>query len=289
MQEIIYFLPGQGAEIPSLGKKLLEKYPDSLNLLKTTEEIWGIPLKEIILNEKEDIFDIKFSQPILCWYSYSLGIALKNKYKIKLLVPYSLGVFPSIALSEILPFEDVIKILKFNYDKVQEYDLKGKLLYISGYHIKDAKANLENIYFSSINHPQSYTIGGTDENIKIAYDYLKDKAFSLKILPSPWPIHTPILKKITEELKENDFLWQNLKDGKTKILSPVDIRIINKKEEGKFLLSSVISKTMFFNSVCKKLIKEEIPFIDGSENGFFKKIFKLHTRNIKIVEGIYEI
>lgn len=289
MQEIIYFLPGQGAETPSLGKKLFEKFPLSFNLLNLTEKIWGFDLREIILNGSDNIYDIIYCQPILCWYGYSLGLALKEKYKIKILVPYSLGVFPSIALAEILPFEDIIKILKFNFDLVNKLDLSGKLLYVSGYPIEEAKKNLKGIYFSSINHPLSYTIGGKEEEIKEAYNFLKEKAFSLKILPSPWPIHTKILKEVSEELKKEEYLWKNLKDPTIPILSPIDISLVDNKDKGKFLLSSVISKPMFFNSICKKLKNEKIKFIEASESGFFQKIFKLHNRDIKIFEGIGEI
>lgn len=289
MQEIIYFLPGQGAETPGLGKKLLEKFPPSLEILKETEEIWGFSLKEVILEEREEIFEIKYSQPVLCWYSYSLGFALKEKYKIKLLVPYSLGVFPSIALSEILPYKDVIKILKFNYDLVEKLNLKGNLLYVSGYPIKEAKKNLKGIYFSSINHPLSYTLGGEPDKIKNAMEFLKDKAFSLKILPSPWAIHTPLLKEITEKLNKKEELWENLKDGSLPIFSPINLKIIQKKEEGKYLLSWVISKTMFFSHIIKKLEGEKEPFVEASESAFFQKIFKINNRNFKFLRGIDEI
>lgn len=289
MQEIIYLLPGQGAETPGLGKKLLKIYPPSIKFLEETEEIWGLNLKDIILKEKEEIFEIRYCQPILCWYAYSLGIALEEKFKIKILIPYSLGVFPAIGLSEILPFRDVVKILKFNYDLVNSLNLKGNLLYVSGYPIKEAKKNLKNIYFSSINHPLSFTLGGNPENIRESFEYLKDKAFSLKILPSPWAIHTPLLEKISEQLNKNNGLWENLKDGKIPIFSPLNLQVIQKKEEGKVLLSSVISRTMFFNSVVKKIINEKIPFIEASESGFFQKIFKIHNRNIKILRGIDEI
>lgn len=289
MQKIIYFLSGQGAETIGLGKKIIEKFPESLKILKKTEEIWGEKLEEVITNKREDIFDIKYSQPILCWYNYSIGLALKNKYEIKLLVPYSLGVFPAVALSEILPYEDVLKILKFNYDKVLELNLKGKLLYVSGYHIKEAKQNLKNIYFSSINHPLSYTIGGKEGDINKADEFLKDKAFSLKILPSLWAIHTPLLKEVSLLLKKNEKLWKNLKNGKIPIFNPLNLRIINKKEEGKSLLKFVISKTMFFNSICKRLKNENEIFIEGSESHFFQKIFKLHSKKIKVFEGINEI
>lgn len=289
MQKIIYFLSGQGAETIGLGKKLIEKFPESIKILRKTEEIWEEKLEEVIIAEREDIFDIKYSQPILCWYNYSIGLALKKKYEIKLQVPYSLGAFPSIALSEIIPYEDVLKILKFNYNKVLELNLKGKLLYVSGYHIKEAKQNLKNIYFSSINHPLSYTIGGKEEDIKEAYKFLKNKAFSLKILTSPWAIHTPLLKEVSISLKKNENLWKNLKDGKIPIFNPLNLKIINSKEEGKALLSFVISKTMFFNSVCKRLKNEKEIFIEGSESHFFQKIFKLHFKKIKVLEGINEI
>ncbi len=289
MLEINYLLPGQGSEIPGLGKKLLKKYKNSEKLLNLTEEIWGIPLKDIILNEREEIIEIKFSQPILCWYSYSLAFALREKFEIKLLIPYSIGVFPAIALSDILPYEDVLKILKFNFEKVRELNLNGKLLYVSGYPLKEAKKNLNNIYFSSINHINSYTIGGREEEIYKALEFLKDKAFSLKILSSPWAIHTPLLKEISSILEKEENLWKNLKDGSLGIFSPIDLRIIKKAEEGKFLLSNIISKTMFFNSICKRLEKDSGTFIEASEEGFFQKIFKLHNRSFKILKGINEI
>lgn len=289
MQKIIYFLSGQGAETIGLGKKLLEKFPESLNILKKTEEIWEEKLEEVITNENNEIFDIKYSQPILCWYNYSLGLALKKKYEIKLQVPYSLGAFPAIALSEILPYENILKILKFNYNKVLELNLKGKLLYVSGYHIKEAKKNLKNIYFSSINHTLSYTIGGKEDDINKAYEFLKDKAFSLKMLPSAWAIHTPLLKEISLLLGKNERLWRNLKDGIIPIFNPLNLRIIINKEDGKSLLKFVISKTMFFNSVCKRLKNKNEIFIEGSESHFFQKIFKLHSRKINVLEGINEI
>lgn len=289
MQKIIYFLSGQGAETIGLGKKLIEKFPESLKILKKTEEIWEEKLEEVIINESNDIFDIKYSQPILCWYNYSIGLALKNKFEIKLLVPFSLGAFPSIALSGILSYEDVVKVLKFNYDKVLELNIKGKLLYVSGYHIKEAKQNLKNIYFSSINHPLSYTIGGKEGDINKAYEFLKDKAFALKFLPSLWAIHTPLLKEISFLLGKNEEFWKNLKDGEIPIFSPLNLKIIKSEEEGKALLKFVISKTMFFNSICKRIKKDSEIFIEGSESHFFQKIFKLHSKKIRVLEGINEI
>lgn len=289
MQEIIFFLPGQGAETPGLGKNLLKKFPPSLEILKETEEIWGLSLKEVIFEERKEIFEIKYAQPVLCWYSYSLGLALKEKYKIKLLVPYSLGVFPSIALSSILPYRDVIKILKFNYEKVLELNLEGNLLYVSGYPIEEAKKNLKDVYFSSINHKLSYTLGGNPDKIKVASEFLKDKAFSIKVLPSPWPIHTPLLSEVSKLLNKEEKLWVNLKDGLIPIFSPINLKIIKRKEEGKAILSGVISRTMFFNSIIKKIEKEDLLFLEASESGFFQKIFKIHNRNIKVLRAIDEI
>lgn len=274
-------VPGQMAETVGMGRRLLEAFPSASELLARTEEIWGAPLKRILLEGPEErLHDGTFSQPLLTWYACALTDALRERGSVPAAVAgYSVGVFAGLAVAGALPFEDALGILKFNHEHILKAGHRGAMLAIGGMPLEAGEEYaIENgaVAVGVVNGPHSWTLTGTPEGIIQAEMDLRPSALQMFRLPSVWAIHSPLLGFVSRAAGENKTLWAHMRGPAIPFLSPFSGEPAASADEAAAILGGIISRPMRWDRVVDGLLVRGCALAEASESGFLGKLLKFH-------------
>lgn len=274
-------VPGQMAETVGMGRALLEAFPSASELLARTEEIWGAPLKRVLLEGPEpQLHDGDNSQPLLTWYACALAGALRERGLVPMAVAgYSVGVFAGLAIAGALPFGDALGILKFNREHIMEAGHRGAMLAVGGMPLEagtDYAADNSAVTVGVVNGPHSWTLTGTPEGIVRAEMDLRPRALQMFRLPSAWAIHSPLLEFVSRAAGEDKTLWVNMRDPSLPFLSPFSGEPAATAAEAADILGSIISRPMRWDRVVDGLLARGCALAEASESGFLGKLLKFH-------------
>jgi len=197
-------------------------------------------------------------------YVYSSIISKVLKHHVKLspyCAGYSMGLYSALFHSEAISFQDGILLIQKAFELINN-DLK-KLKYgmasVVGLDINDVDKILKKfekkVLVANINNKTSFVISGVSEYIKKAVElFKKEGALSVKELPISTPYHTQFVTSATKN-KFKDFIKKiKIKKPIFKIVSCLDQRIINSKEEISLELVNNLSKKQDWHSTMIKLI-----------------------------------
>jgi len=274
-------VPGQMAETVGMGRALLDNFPSADNLLVRTEEVWGAPLRRILLEGPEErLHDGGFSQPLLTWYACALAGALRERGLAPCAVAgYSVGVFAGLAVAGALPFEDALAILRFNRERIESEGHRGAMLAVGGMPLiggEEYAADNGAVTVGVVNGDHSWTLTGTPEGIVRAEMDLRPRALQMARLSSAWAIHSPLLEFVSRASFEAEELWKNLGAPQTPFLSPFTGEPVGLGDEAAQILGGIISRTMRWDRVVDGLLVRGCALAEASESDFLRKLLKFH-------------
>ena len=269
------------AETVGMGCRLLDEFPSASELLARTEEVWGAPLKGVLLEGPEErLHDGEISQPLLTWYACALAGALRERGLVPAAVAgYSVGVFAGLSIAGALPFEDALALLRFNRNAVAQTGHRGAMLAVGGLPLEAGEAysaDSDGVSVGVVNGPHSWTLTGTPEGIIRAEMDLRPRALQMFRLPSDWAIHSPLLEFVTRAAMEQEALWVNLRDPSVPFINPFSGGGAGSADEAADILSGIISRPMRWDRVVDGLLSGGGSLAEASEGGFLKKLLKFH-------------
>ena len=143
--------PGQGSQIPGMGKEIFEKFSLVKNLFSEADRVLGFPLSKIILDgPKEDLDLTVNTQPAVFLISYSIfQIATKefnvNLNDAKYFAGHSLGEYSALSSAGYLDFAKTIKLLRIRGDAMQNSLPRGQggMLAILGSNVNEIEKILK--------------------------------------------------------------------------------------------------------------------------------------------------
>jgi myxalamid-type polyketide synthase MxaE and MxaD len=291
IKEFTYLIPGQMSESPGMGRLLLERHPEALQLLKVTEGVWGLDLERIVASgTEEEIHRDGVSQPLITWYAYALYQALAARgFEARAVTGYSVGAFPGLAIAGALPFEQAQRILKANYDLVLPSGHRGAMLAVGGLPLAKGRRLLrgrEGLAVGVVNSDISWTLTGTPEGIAAAERDLEGRAFQMYRLPVDWAIHSPLLDFVTEAILKNQGLWRGVKKPALPFFSPFTGRTVRTPAAARAILAGIISRCMRWDRLADAAVGTGLPLVEASESRFLQKLFKFHPARPKAMPGI---
>ena len=109
-----FLFPGQGAQYVGMGKEIYNEYEEAKKIYDKAEEISEMPIKKICFEgPEEELNRTENTQMAIFVTSLAMLEVLKNKgIQAKIAVGLSLGEYTALVYSEILGFEDGIKLIK---------------------------------------------------------------------------------------------------------------------------------------------------------------------------------
>ena len=219
MSKIAFIFPGQGAQLPGMGKDFYEGSQISRELFDKGSEISGIDLKKICFEENEllnrtDYTQIAMTAACIAMAKEVMHLGIKPDMTAGL----SLGEYPAIVCAGGMSFEDALKTVFVRGRLMHEATLDGSgvmaaILGLTGDQVKEVTDQIEGIYVANYNCPGQVVISGRKEAMDQACEELK-KAGAKRTMPLnvSGPFHSPYMDtaaaKLEEQLKK--VTWKNL-------------------------------------------------------------------------------
>ena len=284
--------PGQGSQIVGMGKDLLKKYESVKTLFSQADDVLNFSISNLILNGPKEKLDLtENTQPAIFLISYSIFNVIKNEHGINLnhakyFAGHSLGEYSAIAASEVLSFNDTIKILKIRGNAMQSAVPKGVggMLAILGSEIETLEEiiKIHDCEIANDNSKGQIVVSGkVDELNKLNLD-LKKKNIKSLMLPVSAPFHCKLMSSATDVLKrEIDKI--EFKKSKNELISNVTAKEVSQPEEIKSLLIKQIESRVRWRESVNYMISKGInQFIEIGPGKVLSGLIKRIDKNVKI-------
>ena len=210
---MVLFFPGQGSQFVGMGKELTEKYSLAQDIYKQANDILGFDIQKLSFEGPEvDLTNTKNAQPAILTYQYILMSLLKEKNIVPTaLAGHSLGEFSALLASEMLNFEDTLKLVQKRGQLMADADpdQKGGMAVVLG--LDDAtviticKEVSDTHYVEPVNFntPGQVVISGLKEGITLASEKLS-AAGAKRVLPLAvsGAFHSKLMEKASESFGE---------------------------------------------------------------------------------------
>ena len=118
MKALIF--PGQAAQFEGMGKKLVDSFPNTNNILEESNDILGFDIRKIMFDGSED--DLKrtdVTQPAVFIHSY-MTLQSRESEEFEAVAGHSLGEFTALVAAGVISFEDGLNLVKKRSSLMQE-------------------------------------------------------------------------------------------------------------------------------------------------------------------------
>lgn len=182
MGKIAFIFPGQGAQIPFMGKDFYENYPVCRDIFDEAEKALNIDFKNLIFNEDTRLNDTKYTQPSMVLVSIMMMEALKSHGILPdITCGLSLGEYSALNASGYLEFMDTMKLIKLRGDLMSKCGEKHKGAMAALIGLKDEKLQelIEEgkkhgiISVANYNCPGQVVVTGGEEAVQWAVDNIR--------------------------------------------------------------------------------------------------------------------
>jgi [acyl-carrier-protein] S-malonyltransferase len=295
MNKTAFIFPGQGAQYVGMGKDFYDNFQIARETFETASEVLNLDLKKMCFEGPENqLMLTENTQPAILTVSTAILNVLKKEFDLScdLTAGLSLGEYTALVNSEIISFEEAVKVVKnrgkFMQNAVPEG--KGKMAALIGGNRIDVERLCYDhkqygiIQPANFNCPGQIVIGGEvapiEKAVKNASDYNIKRAIEL---PVSAPFHTEMLKPAAEKLsKELEKI--TVRTGLYPVISNVTGEVYDGNSNIKdYLVKQVYSSVLWEDSINAMISQGVDTFIEigpgKSLSGFVKKI----NRNLNIL------
>jgi [acyl-carrier-protein] S-malonyltransferase len=287
-----FIFPGQGSQFVGMGKKILKECNLAKDYYLQANEILGFDLLEISLYDKENkLNETKYTQPAIFINSIIKDKILKyNNYIPQAVSGHSLGEYSALVSSEVLSFEDALKIIKIRSEEMQKSgnENEGGMLAVLGAteeQINELCDSTDMLVPANYNSNEQIVLSGTkksiNETIKTAKKMGLRKIFPLK---TSGAFHSPLMKNarnsLSKVIKSTDF-----KDAKMPIYQNTYPFPEKKGENIKSNLLKQLESPVYWTDIIKNMVKENHNhFIEVGPGNILSKLVKRIARNSEIID-----
>ena len=220
MGKIVFMFPGQGAQYVGMGKDFYDSFACSKEIFDKANEVLDIDVKKLCFEENEDINITEYTQAAMVTASVAILKKIEEMgLKPDLTAGLSLGEYCALVASDVMSFEDAVKVVRQRGILMQDTVPAGEgamsaVLGMKKEAIEAVLPDVEGIVtIANYNCPGQIVISGESKAVAEAGEALKE-AGAKRVLPLKvsGPFHSPMLKPAGEKLL--DVLADKLPKGK---------------------------------------------------------------------------
>ena len=288
--------PGQGSQVVGMTQNLYLKYELIKKLYKKADEVLDYPLTKLILSgPKEELEYTENTQPAVFLVGYCIFNLVKKEFgidlnKAKYFAGHSLGEYTALACSEVLTFEEALKILKIRGRAMQNavpigY---GGMIAILGSNIKDIENIIYNekknyqCFVANDNSESQVVVSGTISDIDKFSEKLKSKKIKNIKLNVSAPFHCKLMNSATDIMKE-EISKVKFNQQKNILISNVTAKEVSNSENIKKLLIDQIESRVRWRESVKYMTNNNIDqFIEIGPGKVLSGLIKRIDKSVKV-------
>ena len=203
-----YVFPGQGSQVPGMGKELYESNARAKEFFDEADRILGFSLSGTMFEgTEEDLKQTRITQPAIFLHSVVSAICLGDGFRPDMVAGHSLGEFSALTATGCLGFEDGLRLVYARAMAMQACGEKvpgsmAAIIALDDRTIEEICSRIEGIVVPvNFNSPGQVVISGEKEAVKEACAKLKE-AGAKRALPLPvgGAFHSPLMEPARREL-----------------------------------------------------------------------------------------
>ena len=203
--------PGQGSQVPGMGRELADSDPEIMDIWKQSERISGLPLREICWDGDEAaLADTRNLQPALTTLNICLWSRAAERVNPACTAGHSLGEFSSLAASGALSLRDVISIVTLRGQLMADADPESKgamaaVLKLPFEQVENLAAQAaescgELLIVANRNTPAQFVVSGTKTAVAAMAELVKEAKGRAVPLAVSGAFHSPMMREAADEL-----------------------------------------------------------------------------------------
>lgn len=300
-----FVFPGQGSQFVGMGKDYYEKYECVREVYNKANQILGFDIAKLSFEGPEgDLNQTKNTQMAILVMSLAIVELLKqNNIQANISAGLSLGEYSALIYSNIINFEDGIKIVQKRGTYMQEYLPEGNwsmaaILGLDDKIIEDICKQVTKGFVVPANYncQGQVAISGEKEAVLQAMELLKEAGAKRTIeLKTSGPFHTSKLQEASDKLYDALQEIQINKIADKKVIKNIDATEYTDNDDIKRILANHVINPVKFKKSIENMIDQGVDTIieigPGKVlSGFVKKTNKdiqvFNTNNIEAFEQI---
>ena len=304
MKKIAFIFPGQGSQYVGMGKDFYETFPCAKEMIDLAEKVSGIPMKELLFEENENINITKYTQIAMLADELAIWSVLREKgVESAVNAGLSLGEYAALVASGVMTPEDAFRVVTKRGEFMQEaVPTGGAMTAVLGADtavIENICEETEGIVsIANYNCPGQIVITGEQKAVDTAAAALKEAgAKRCTPLNVSGPFHSALLlpagEKLAAELEQVE-----IHKIAVPYITNVTADYVTDSSQVKELLKKQISSSVRWQQSVERMIADGVEaFIEigpkKSLCGFMKRIDKTvpayHVDKVTDLESVLEV
>ena len=304
MKKIAFIFPGQGSQYVGMGKDFYETFPCAKEMIDLAEKVSGIPMKELLFEENENINITKYTQIAMLADELAIWSVLREKgVESAVNAGLSLGEYAALVASGVMTPEDAFRVVTKRGEFMQEaVPTGGAMTAVLGADtavIENICEETEEIVsIANYNCPGQIVITGEQKAVDTAAAALKEAgAKRCTPLNVSGPFHSAMLlpagEKLAAELEQVE-----IHKIAVPYITNVTADYVTDSSQVKELLKKQISSSVRWQQSVERMIADGVEtFIEigpkKSLCGFMKRIDKTvpayHVDKVTDLESVLEV
>ena len=212
MDNFALLFPGQGAQVPGMGRDFADADPEIMDLWKQAEKISGLPLRELYCDSDDAaMIDTRNLQPGLTVANLSIWLFLSRHIKPAAAAGHSLGEYSALAASGALSFKDVLHAVTVRGGLMAAADpsgngamaavLKLPLDAVLEAACKAQDQTQELVIVANRNTPAQFVLSGAKNAVAQAAELAKQAGGKVIPLAVSGAFHSPLMAEAAKEMR----------------------------------------------------------------------------------------
>ena len=285
MKKIAFIFPGQGSQYVGMGKDFYETFPCAKEMIDLAEKVSGIPMKELLFEENENINITKYTQIAMLADELAIWSVLREKgVESAVNAGLSLGEYAALVASGVMTPEDAFRVVAKRGEYMQEaVPTGGAMTAVLGADTAVIEKICEEtegiVSIANYNCPGQIVITGEQQAVDAAAAALKEAgAKRCTPLNVSGPFHSAMLLPAGEKLAA-ELEHVEIHEIAVPYITNVTADYVTDSSQVKELLKKQISSSVRWQQSVERMIADGVEaFIEigpkKSLCGFMKRIDK---------------